>query len=100
MYIAGETDIALVAEPVLTNILEKKPDTFVIFDLQEEWVQITKTGQSYPQAVVVINSNFVDNHQKATKLLLNEIEKSIEFGNDNPEKLGELAEKYETGLSK
>lgn len=100
MFISGQTDIALVAEPMLSTIKMKKPDTKIVLDLQKEWANIPTNGQSYPQAVVVINSKFVDNQQKAVELILDELNNSIKFANENPQELGDLAEKYEIGLTR
>lgn len=100
LFISGQTNVALVAEPMLSTIMIKKPDTKIVLDLQEEWAHITTSGQSYPQAVVVINSNFVDNQRNAVDFILKELENSIKYANNNPHELGELAQKYETGLTK
>lgn len=53
-FISGKTDIALLLEPLATNIMMKKDDTRVIFDLNEEWCNITGTDKGYPQASLII----------------------------------------------
>jgi NitT/TauT family transport system substrate-binding protein len=100
LFISGKTNVALVPEPMLSTILLKKPKTKIILDLQEEWAKMTKSGKSYPQAVLVINSKFVDNYKNVVDIIVKELQSSITYANENPDKLGELAEKYETGLTK
>lgn len=100
LFLSGDAEIALVPEPILSTILTKKPETEILVDLQGKWAENVDDNSSYPQSVLVINRNLVDNHADLVHNFIKEIEKSINYANENPEKLGDLAESNEIGLTK
>ncbi|CCQ93529.1 ABC transporter, substrate-binding lipoprotein [[Clostridium] ultunense Esp] len=99
-FISGKTNIALLAEPLATNIMMKKDDAKIIFDLNKEWSNITGTDKGYPQASLIIKSDLIEDNIKFVEKFIDLYEKSIEWANENPEELGDYAEELELGVEK
>lgn len=98
-FISGNAQIAVIPEPALSNVMLKKPDTVMLFDLQQEWSKLTEED-SYPQASLIIKNELIENHPEFVEQFIKEYEESINWLNQNPELAGEYSEELETGLSK
>lgn len=97
-FITGESDIAMIPEPLLTNVLMKREDASVVLDLQEEWTKITGF-EKYPQASLVISNRLIEERPDVVDSFIQEYSKSVEWLNDNPAKAGVYYESLEIGLS-
>ncbi|HSH36929.1 ABC transporter substrate-binding protein [Schnuerera sp.] len=100
IFISGKADIALLAEPLATNVMMKKENTRIIYDLNEEWSKITGADKGYPQASLIIKADLIENNPDFVKEFINIYEESIQWAKDNPEKLGDYAEELELGVKK
>lgn len=98
-YIAGECDIAVVSEPMLTNIMTKKPETKILLDFQEEWAKLND-GQSYPQASLIISNELINDNKDFVDAFLAEYKNSIDWLYTDTETAGEYSEILETGMTK
>lgn len=87
-FISGKAQIALVAEPVLSMILSKKPETVVLLDLQKEWKEKISGTDLYPQAALVIKKDFVKKNPKYVKAFIKIFAESIDWVNANPKEAG------------
>ncbi len=99
-YISGNIKTSMMPEPMLSTVKIKKEDTKVVIDLQEEWNKIKGTENGYPQASILIKNELIENNPEVVEKFLNELENSITWLNENPEKAGEYAEELEIGLPK
>ena len=98
-FIAGKSHIAVIPEPVLSNVLLKKKDAKMILDLQEEWAKATSMTSSYPQASLIIKDELLENHPEVVAAFLEAFEDSINWANNNPEEAGAYNEELKTGLT-
>lgn len=99
-FIAGKSSIALIPEPALTNVLTRKENTVILFDLQEEWSKLNQGNSSYPQASLIIKNDLIEKHPDFVEAFLIEYEESINWLAGNLQTAGQYSEELETGLSK
>lgn len=82
VFISGKAKIAIAAEPVVSMIMTKKPDTKIILDIPAEWKKFFG-GESYPQASVVVNAEFAKKHPEYVVSFLKELKESAVWVNQN-----------------
>lgn len=97
-FISGKTDLAIIAEPLATNVLMKKEDTKFIFSLNEEWSKLSGGSQGYPQSSLIIKSDLLENEREFVEKFLKEYEESSNWASNNPENLGDYAEDLEIAV--
>ncbi|MEG2869731.1 MAG: ABC transporter substrate-binding protein [Terrisporobacter sp.] len=93
MVSSKKVDNAIVPEPALSALMSINPDFKIIKNLNQEYKDITGSEFGYPQATIIIKSNFVKNNKEFVNRFLDEVSESIDFVNSNPEKAGEFAQK-------
>lgn len=99
-FISGKSKIAVIPEPMLTNVMMKKADTKISFDLNKEWSKITGSANGYPQSSLIIKKDLLEKDKKFVEEFLTKYKESIEWANKNPEKLGEYAEELKMSMNK
>lgn len=97
LFIEGKAKYAVVPEPMLTQIMSKKPDTKIVASLNDLWKGINDTNMGYPQSSVIVKDELVNNNFDDVKKILNEINISTKWANDNKEEAGAYAE--EVGIT-
>lgn len=99
-FISGKSKIAVIPEPMLTNVTMKKPDTKISFDLNKEWTKLTGNVNGYPQSSLIIKKELIEKDKNFVEEFLAKYKESIEWANKNPEKLGEYAEELKFSMNK
>lgn len=97
-FISGQTDIAMIPQPLLTAVLMKKEGAKVVLDLQEAWGEITGDAK-YPLSSMIVSEDLINNHPEFVDSFLAEFEASVSWLNDNPAEAGAYYESLELGLS-
>ena len=97
MFISGKAEIALLPEPMLTQVMTKKPETHIAFDIQEEWKQITD-GESYPQTAVLVKKEIIDQYPVLTETFLARLLESVEFANVDPQTTGKYMQEIDENM--
>lgn len=100
MIASKKANTAIVPEPALTALKIKNPEIKVVKSLNEEYKEITKSDYGYPQATIIVKSDFAKNNKEFINLFLEEVKESIIFVNSNPDKAGEYCEKIGVGTKK
>ncbi len=98
MFLLGKAAIALLPEPMLTQVLTKKPETKVVFDIQAEWKKATGSDDSYPQTAVLVKKEVADSYPELTKAFLDKLAESVEFANTDPQTVGAYMEELSDSL--
>ncbi len=96
-FIAGNSNTALIPQPVLTKVLMKRKDAKVVLNIQDEWGKISDSG-SFPQASIIVKSEFYDKHKDVVDVFLKEYEAGIKWLNENPLEAGKYYEALNIGL--
>lgn len=99
-FIGGKTDLAVLAEPLLTTVMMKKQDAKIILDLNEEWTKIAGTEKGYPQASLIIKKDLIENNKEFIEKFIKSYEESRKWAIDNPKELGGYAEELEVSVMK
>lgn len=97
--IAGESEIALISEPILSKVILKKGDVKVNLDIQEEWSKVTKLSSSYPQASLIIKEDIIESNPDFVDAFIKEFEESIKWANENSTEAGNYSEELQTNLN-
>ncbi|RRD95116.1 ABC transporter substrate-binding protein [Clostridiales bacterium COT073_COT-073] len=97
MFLAGKADIALLPEPMLSQVMTKKPETKVVFDIQAEWKNITN-GESYPQTAVLVKKEVIDQYPVLVETFLARLLESVEFANIDPQTAGTYMEEIDANM--
>ena len=100
MMISGMSRIAVLREPVVTQVLDNSPNARIILDLQKEWTAATKSGiAGYPQASLIIRRELLDSHPDIMAKITDAIEADSIWANLNPVQLGMYAEAHDETLN-
>lgn len=93
--ILQETDdaIAMLPQPFVTTVMMNNDRVRIALDIEEEWASHNENS-GVVTGVVVVNSDFLDQHPQAVEEFLNEYENSAKYVNDNVDSAAELVEKY------
>lgn len=97
LVISGKASIALLPEPMLTTVLTKKPETKIIYDVQEEWKKLNN-GESYPQTAVLIKKEVVEKYPQLANAFLENLIGSIQFAKVDPKTTGTYMEELNPNL--
>ncbi len=96
-YISGQSDLAIIPQPVLTNVLAKREDSKVVFDIQEEWLGVTQL-EKYPQASLIVSEQLILDNPQFVDSFIEKYSESTTWINDNAKKAGEYYEQLQLGL--
>ncbi|MCF6459969.1 ABC transporter substrate-binding protein [Clostridium sp. Cult3] len=99
-FLSGKANLALLSEPLVTNVLLKKDDAKIILDLNEEWKKASETQGGYPQASLIVKSDLIENNREFVEEFVRLYEESIKWAKENPEELGDYSVELELGVMK
>lgn len=89
---AGEVDIAVLPEPMVT-IAESANDKLVTaLDLTAEWNAVAPVADSLVQGCVVVRTEFAAEHPAEVAAFLSEYEQSIAYLNSGADDIGDIIE--------
>lgn len=94
-FLSGKADIAIAAEPALSAILAKKSDTKILIDIQKEWEE-NFDGVSYPQASLIVKTEFLKAHPEYVKAFVKAAEDSVAWVIENNKTAAEYASNITT----
>ncbi len=89
--VAGEVDVAVLPEPMVTIAKSANDKLSVALDLTAEWDKCSAPG-SLAQGCIVVRTAFAEAHPEAIKSFLTEYEASISFVKENPAEAGAMIE--------
>lgn len=99
-FISGKSTVAVMPEPMLTNVLDKKNTTKVAFDLNAEWKKAAQSSLGFPQSSLIIKEELLKDRKSFVQGFLKQFEESITWANGNAGKLGEYAEELQLSVNK
>ncbi|MDV5106403.1 MqnA/MqnD/SBP family protein [Clostridium perfringens] len=97
LFIEGKAKYAVVPEPMLTQIMTKKPETKIVASLNEQWEKMSDSKMGYPQSSVIVKEDLAKNNSEVVQKILKEIDNSTKWANENKEEAGAFAE--EVGIT-
>ncbi|MSU01529.1 ABC transporter substrate-binding protein [Tissierella pigra] len=100
IFLSGKSNLAILAEPLLTTVMMKKEDAKIVFDLNKEWERATGAQNGFPQASLVIKRDLIEINPEFVESFISTYEESRKWAGENKEKLAEYAEKLEISVNK
>ena len=82
--IAGEVEIAVLPEPMVTIVKSNNANVQVALDFTDEWNKVSD-GKQLVQGCVVVRKDFADKYPGSVKEFLKDYKASIEFLNEDAE---------------
>lgn len=90
-----ENAIAMLPQPYVTTVLMNNDKVRVALDIAKEWEAVSENGSSVVTGVVVVRSDFLEEHKDAFDAFLEEYAASTAFVNENVEEASALVEKFD-----
>jgi NitT/TauT family transport system substrate-binding protein len=91
--INGKIDTALLREPEVSYTLVNNPDVSVAFSYNELWENIHPESKGLPNAGVVFKSEWFEKYPNEAKIVMEEIDKAVNWVKNNPKEAAELSYK-------
>jgi len=85
--------IAMLPQPYVTAVMMNNDRVRIVLDIEKEWIS-QNDNSGVVTGVVVVNSEFLNNHPEAVEDFLAEYQQSAKFVNDNVDFAAELVEKF------
>lgn len=94
---SGTADLAVLPEPFVTTVLAGNDNLRVALNLNEEWDKVSD-GSGMVTGVLVVRSEFAEQHTDELTALLEAYEQSVNFVNENPAEAAAIIE--QNGIAK
>lgn len=94
---SGTADLAVLPEPFVTTVLAGNDNLHVALNLNEEWDKVSD-GSGMVTGVLVVRSEFAEQHPDELTALLEAYEQSVNFVNENPAEAAAIIE--QNGIAK
>ncbi|QUH21382.1 ABC transporter substrate-binding protein [Alkaliphilus sp. B6464] len=96
-FLSKKAEIILAPEPMISTILSKDPTAKIQFSLNELFAKVTKSDLGFPQTVLIVKKELLNNHPEFVNSFLDEYNNSVKWAIDYPQEL----EKYgiEVGIT-
>ena len=88
---SGTADLAVLPEPFVTTVLAGNDNLRVALNLNEEWDKVSD-GSGMVTGVLVVRSEFAEQHPDELTALLEAYEQSVNFVNENPAEAAAIIE--------
>lgn len=93
--IAGDSTVALLPQPFVTQTTMKNNNIKILLDLNEEWKKASNNASELYTGCIVINKEFAENNKEFVLEFLKQYEESVNWVNENPKDAAILVEKNE-----
>lgn len=92
LLVTGKVSTAIVPEPALSALMAQNPNVKIIKSLNEEYKEISKSEFGYPQATIIIKSDFAKENTEFVNSFLNSAKESINFVKESSTEAGAFSE--------
>ena len=97
-FVKGRSKVAVFSEPTLSNVFARKEDTFLAFDIQEEWEKLFGSMHGYPQVSVVVSNDLIDQYPFVIGWMMQSLVNSTIWVNEETTEAAEFGEALDIGL--
>ncbi len=93
--IAAEvSSLGVISEPMVSLVHRKNPKVKALLNLNEEWDKYFYGSIPLAQTSLLVKKEFVENHPELVEEYLAQLQKSIQWVNENPNQAAGLISKY------
>ena len=96
----GNSDLIVLAEPWVTDLLDENSDFSIALDIQEEWMRINEDEMPLPLTCLIVKKEIPVDRAEEWDLFVADYQDSIEWINSNPAETAELLDDHEVGITK
>ncbi|OUL08696.1 hypothetical protein B0533_07290 [Sedimentibacter sp. SX930] len=96
----ANSDLILLSEPGVTDLLDENSDFSIALDIQEEWMRINEDGMPLPLTCLIVKKEIPIARAEEWGLFVEDYKDSIEWINSNPAETAELLDNHEVGITK
>ncbi len=89
---AGQAELAIISEPLVSLVASKNKDVYPIFDLNQEWNK--QQGTPIAQTAFLVKMSTLKEKPQLVEQVLSAYEKSTNWVNQNPDSAAALIVKY------
>ncbi len=82
--LAGDTELAILPQPFVSQVLTKDPSMKILIDLNKEWDVASEGSSVLSMGCLVVNKTFADANPEFVAEFLKQYEASVKFINENP----------------
>lgn len=93
--ISGDTKIALLPQPFVTQTTMKNNNVKILIDLNEAWKTATNGESELFTGCIIVNKEFAENNKEFITEFLKQYESSVNWVIENPKEASTLVEKNE-----
>ncbi len=86
---AGQANLGVISEPLVSLVMHKNKSVFPIFDLNTEWKKVTN-NTPIAQTALVVHSEFLNNNPDQVEKILNDYKQSSEWVNQHHKEAAKL----------
>ncbi len=90
---AGQSDLGVISEPLVSMVMQKNKNVHPIFDLNEEWKKVYE-DINIAQTAFMVRSEFAQNNKIILDQVLKSYKQSDKWVNENPEDAAKLIVEY------
>ena len=83
MASAKEETVAMLPQPFATTVLMNNKEARIALDVTKEWENVSKDGSTVVTGVIVVNTEYYNNHKAAVDKFLEEYKLSADYVNAN-----------------
>lgn len=94
------SDILVLSEPWVTDLLNENSDFSIALDIQEEWMGINEDGMPLPLTCLIVKKEIPIDRAEEWNLFVEDYKDSVDWVNSNPAETAELLDKHEIGITK
>ena len=94
------SDLIVLAEPWVTDLLDENSDFSIALDIQEEWMRINEDEMPLPLTCLIVKKEIPVDRAEEWDLFVADYQDSIEWINSNPAETAELLDDHEVGITK
>ena len=90
---AGQADLGVISEPLVSLVMQKNKKVYPIFDLNKEWLKVNK-NIPIAQTALLVKADFAKNNPDKLQEIMKYYKQSTDWVNLNHDKAAELIVKY------
>lgn len=94
------SDLIVLAEPWVTDLLDENSDFSIALDIQEEWTRINEDEMPLPLTCLIVKKEIPVDRAEEWDLFVADYQDSIEWVNSNPAETADLLDDHEVGITK
>lgn len=98
--INGGTNLVVLSEPWVSDLLNKRSDFKITVNIQDEWTKVVRKDKPLPQTCLIVKNDIASQKDEAWNMFLKDYKDSIKWVNNNQAKTAELLEHHEVGVQK